>query len=241
MEGAMFTTVRASSSVAQRSLASRRARLGLVVVFALGALGLFPAPVFASAEPVLLVHGYRGSASSFNTMRARFEADGRTAVAISLPSQDNVVNARAIRDFIAARGWTHVDIVAHSMGGLSSRQFIKFLNGAATVDAYVSLGSPQYGILIACGLPSWYGGQMCPYSSFIRNLNSGDDTPGAPAYATLYSTGDTYVPNSSSRLDGGACFIRVSGVSHSGLLTDANVYRLARTATNRRCPGTFMP
>jgi triacylglycerol esterase/lipase EstA (alpha/beta hydrolase family) len=237
----MFMSIRASTSVTQRTLVSPRARLGLVVVFSLGALGLFPAPVLARAEPVLLVHGYRGSASSFNTMRARFEANGRTAVAISLPSQDNAVNARAIRDFITSRGWTRVDIVAHSMGGLSSRQFVKFLGGTATVDAYVSLGSPQYGILVACALPSWYGGQMCPSSSFLRDLNAGDDTPGAPAYATLYSTGDTYVPNSSSRLDGGACFIRVSGVSHSGLLTDANVYRLARQATNRGCPGTFMP
>jgi triacylglycerol lipase len=236
----MFAAARASSPLARHTLNSKRGRVGLVLALALGALGAAPAPVFATVEPVLLVHGYRGSASSFETMKARFIADGRQAVAISLPSQDNIVNGRAIRDFITARGWARVDIVGHSMGGLSSRYFAKSLSGTAKLDAYVSLGTPQYGIYTACLLPSWYGGQMCPSSSFISNLNSGDDTPGDTAYATLYSTGDTYVPNSRSRLDGGACHIQVSGVSHSGLLTDASVYRLARTATQGGCPGTFV-
>jgi triacylglycerol lipase len=204
-------------------------------------LGLAPTPVAAAGEPVLLVHGFRGSPSSFDTMKARFVADGRQAVAIALPGQDNIVNARAIRDFISARGWSSVDVVAHSMGGLSSRYFAKSLSGTAKLDAYVSLGSPQRGIYSACTLPSWYGGQMCPYSSFITNLNSGDDTPGDPAYTTIYSTADVYVPASRSRLDGGACHVQVSGVSHGGLLTDAAVYQRTLAATKRTCPGTFVP
>jgi triacylglycerol lipase len=218
-----------------------RLRLAVVLAVVAGALGLTPGHALAAGEPVLLVHGYRGSPTSFDTMKSRFVADGRQAVAIALPSQDNIVNARAIRDFITARGWAKVDVVAHSMGGLSSRYFAKSLSGTAKLDAYVSLGSPQRGIYTACALPSWYGGQMCPYNSFIANLNSGDDTPGDPAYTTLYSTADLYVPASRSRLDGGACHVQVSGVSHSGLLTNATVYQLARAATDRSCPGTFVP
>ena len=63
---------------------------------------------------------------------------GRTAVAIDLPSEDNVVNVAAIRDFIAAQGWSRVDLVAQSMSGLSARQFVKFLKSSAVVDSYVS-------------------------------------------------------------------------------------------------------
>jgi triacylglycerol lipase len=235
----MHRAVRATLVTTHQS--TLRLRVALLLVAALAALGAAPSPVFAANEPVLLVHGYRGSPSNFDTMKARFIADGHEAVAISLPGQDNVVNARAIRDFISARGWSQVVVVAHSMGGLSSRWYAKSLEGTTRLVAYVSLGTPQYGIYSACLLPSWYGGQMCPYSSFIRNLNTGDDTPGATDYATLYSTGDTYVPNSRSRLDGGACHIRVSGVSHGGLLTDPNVYRLTRTAADGGCPGTFVP
>ena len=96
------------------------------------------------------------------------------------------------------------------MGGLSARQFIKFVKSTATVDSYVSLGTPQYGIYSACILPGWYGGQMCPTSGFLRDLNRGDDTPGRVAWTPIYSTSDEFVPNSASRLDGGAYDVQVS-------------------------------
>src|SRR6186713_326564 len=106
----------------------RSASLGLAAVVAFVALVSIGTASAAAAEPdpVLLVHGYRGSPSTWSDMIARFAEQGRTAVAIDLPSEDNVVNARAIRDFIAARGWARADIVAQSMGGLSARHFIKF-------------------------------------------------------------------------------------------------------------------
>jgi len=78
-------------------------------------------------DPILLVHGYRGDPSTWADMIANFAAVGRTAVAIDLSSEDNVVNSRAIQAFINAKGWQRVDIVAQSMGGLSARQYIKFL------------------------------------------------------------------------------------------------------------------
>src|SRR5712691_8578461 len=147
--------------------------------FAVALLGAGAVPTMAAdpPDPILLVHGYRGDPSTWADMIANFAAAGRTAVAIDLSSEDNIVNARAIQAYIAAKGWPRVDIVAQSMGGLSARQYIKFLK-PSVVDTYVSLGTPQYGIYAACFLPSWYGGQMCPYSSFLRNLNLGDDTPG---------------------------------------------------------------
>ena len=221
-------------------LQSIRARR-LAAAFALAALvaAVLPGPAGATPDPVLLVHGFTGSPTSFNTMLSRLQAAGRVAAAIDLPSEDNIVNARAIRDFAAARGWRRFDLVGHSMGGLSSRYFIKSLNWTATVDAYVSLGTPQYGIYSACLLPTTYGGQMCPSRSFIKSLNTGDDTPTATYYSTLFSTSDGYVPSSSARLDGGACHVQFSGVSHSGLLTHSGVYAATVAALDRVCQGTF--
>lgn len=194
----------------------------------------------ADPDPILLVHGYRGSPDTWAEMIARFAAEGRTAVAIDLPSEDNVVNATAIRDFLAARGWSRVDLVGQSMGGLSARQFVKFVKSKVVVDSYVSLGTPQYGIYSACVLPQGFGGQMCPNSSFLRALNRKDDTPGGSAWTTIYSTGDLYVPNSASRLDGGACHVQVAGVGHNEMDNDAGIFAHVLAAVDGACTGTFV-
>jgi triacylglycerol lipase len=214
------------------------ASLGLALLLGVGAVGGGTA-LAADPDPVLLVHGYRGDPSTWAQTVSWFAEHGRTAVAIDLPSEDNVVNAAAIRDFIAAQGWARVDIVGQSMGGLSSRQFVKFLKSSAVVDSYVSLGTPQYGIYTACALPVTYGGQMCPTSSFLRALNRKDDTPRKTFWTTIYSTSDLYVPNSSSRLDGGACHIQVSGVGHNEMDNDPTIFAHVLAAVDGTCDGTF--
>jgi triacylglycerol lipase len=207
---------------------------------ALLAIVLLAAPGAALAappDPVLLVHGYRGDPSSWADMKAFLESHGRTVAAIDLSSEDNVVNARAISAFVRDRGWTRVDLVGQSMGGLSARHFVKSIKSPVTVDAYVSLGTPQYGIWAACVLPSWYGGQMCPTSRFLRDLNSGDDTPGKTAWTTIYSTDDEFVPVSATRLDGGACHVQVSGVTHNYMDNDPGIMADVLTAVDGGCPG----
>ena len=210
--------------------------LGLALLLAVGGAGAGSA-LAAGPDPILLVHGYRGDPSTWADMIARFAAEGRTAVAIDLPSEDNTVNAARIRDFIADRGWGRVDLVAQSMGGLSARHFVKFLKSSARVDSYVSLGTPQYGIYSACLLPRTYGGQMCPSSSFLRDLNRKDDTPGGAAWTTIYSTSDELVPTSASRLDGGACHVQVSGVSHNEMDNDAGIFAHVLAAVDGTCTG----
>lgn len=195
----------------------------------------------AVIQPVVLVHGWNGSTSSMATLKSRFEAQGRQAFSIALPGQNNITNANALATFInnvkAQTGATKVDLVSHSMGGLSTRYYIKSLGGGGNVGEYVSLGSPHYGTGLACFLTTNAGGQMCPWSSFLGSLNSGDDTPGSLLYTTIYSTNDGLISNSSSRLDGGACFKQVSGPSHSGLTQDAAVFAHVLAAVDGTCPG----
>jgi triacylglycerol lipase len=208
----------------------------------LGLLAISIAPSAGAAaepDPVLLVHGWRGNPSTWAEMIDRFAAAGRHAEAIALPGQDNIRNAQAIRDFITSKGWGRVDIVAQSMGGLSARYFIKTI-GTSKVDAYVSLGTPQYGLISACLLGSTQGGQMCPSSSFLRGLNAGDDTPTDVYWTTIYSRTDGLVPNSSSRLDGGACHVfEDPGVPHNSMDNDERIFTHVLDATDRTCDGTF--
>ncbi len=222
----------------------RFGRRFVVVIAALAMSGAAGTVRAAVPDPILLVHGWTGHPSTWQQMIDRFAAQGRTAVAIDLTTENNVTNAAQIRDFIAARGWTRVDIVAQSMGGLSARHYIKAL-GTSVVDTYVSLGTPQYGIFAACLLPTNSGGQMCPWSSFLRNLNSGDDTPpGAgsqPVYwTTIYSATDGVVPTSASRLDGGACHVYENpGTGHNEMDNDATIFNHVLAAVDRTCVGTF--
>jgi triacylglycerol esterase/lipase EstA (alpha/beta hydrolase family) len=63
----------------------------LLIAFAL--LAVVASPVRgATPDPILLVHGYRGSASNFSELKPWLVDRGRTVVALSLPSQDNKVN-----------------------------------------------------------------------------------------------------------------------------------------------------
>lgn len=192
-----------------------RSLRNLVIVGML--LGLTVAPA-GRADPILLVHGFGSSATTFSDLEPWLRLEGRTVVALDLPGQDNVVNARYIKDEIAALGWARVDLVMHSMGGLAGRYLIRSLGGVALVQAYVSLGTPQHGIDGACLFEVAGGGQMCPSASFLAELNRGDETPDGPAWATIYSRSDRAVPYLSSRLAGGACNFEVSGLSHHGLL-----------------------
>ena len=215
----------------------RVAAIGLALV---AMLGLAATPAAASTnDPILLVHGWRGSPTTWGDMINRFAAQGRTAVAIDLATEDNIRNAAQIRDFIKAKGWTKVDIVGQSMGGLSARHYIKFL-GPTVIDTYVSLGTPQQGLISACFLPVSSGGQMCPSNSFMRNLNAGEDTPGAVYWTTIYSRTDGVMPTSAAKLDGGACHVEVGGPSHNYLDNDAAVFNHVLAAVNRQpCTGVM--
>jgi triacylglycerol lipase len=216
---------------------ARPIRTVILALFVLVAAA--PGAAAAGRDPVLLVHGYRGSPGTWADMKAYLEKQGRTVHAIDLASENNVTNANAIRAKLKELKWRTVDIVGQSMGGLSARWFAKSIDSGVRVDAYVSLGSPHYGIWSACALPTSYGGQMCPTSGFLSDLNAGDDTPGTTDWTTIYSTGDEYVPTNSSRLDGGACFVQFEGIGHNAMDNDPGIMAATLAGIDGRCTGTF--
>jgi triacylglycerol lipase len=198
---------------------TRRLR-NLVIAGMLLGLTLSPA---TTTDPIVLIHGFGSSPRIFSDLEPWLRLDGRTVVAFDLPGQDNVVNARYIKGQIAALGWTRVDLVMHSMGGLAGRYLIKSLGEADLVQAYISLGTPPYGVDAACLFDVGGGGEMCPSGAFLSDLNRGDDTPNGPAWATISSRTDRLVPYERSRLDGGACQFEVTGLSHDGLVHSPDV------------------
>lgn len=196
----------------------------------------------SSPDPVLFVHGINGSSSEFDLLRMRLVADGWPADRLfALDFADpqwgcNVDNADAIAAEVTrirqATGAARIDLVAHSMGTLSSRHYIKHLGGTEVVNTYVTLGGLHHGNRLSCLNPLdvcvWQ--ELCPTKPFLTALNADPATPGALAWVSIYSADDETVPTSSAHLDG-AENIEVRGVGHAGpggLTEDEGVYREVR-------------
>ncbi|MDI9610427.1 MAG: alpha/beta fold hydrolase [Archaeoglobales archaeon] len=202
------------------------------------ALVISPVVVQAAKDPVLFVHGFTGSASNWATMIARLQADGWPsnrlfAFTFSNPydASDgaNVRNAQEVAKWVdyikRVTGASKIDIVAHSMGGLSTRYYLKFMGGTANVDDYISLGSPHHGTIYAL-----YG-DMRIGSPFLIRLNLGDETPGTVSYTCIYSPIDALVqPMTSAQLRG--CDNRMVLCGHMEMLTDRTVYNIVKSKLN---------
>jgi len=206
------------------------------IVLCIAGLALTPASSLA-LDPILFVHGWSGSSSNWNTMKSRFEKDGYPAshlVAYSYnTSNSNKVSAEKevkprVESLLKATGATKVDIVAHSMGSLNSRWYIKFLGGETKVDEWVSLGGPNHGTNFAYGCWSTACTEMRPGSTFLKELNAGDETPGAVNYGTWWSPCDEIINPDSSVPLSGATNTETACISHLDLLTDETTYKQVR-------------
>lgn len=195
------------------------------------------APAAAQAnDPILFVHGWNSTGSVWDTMIPRFQADGWTSAELNNwsynTSQSNATTAGLIRDkvntILGATGAAKVDLITHSMGGLSSRYYIKNLGGDAKVDEWVSLGGPNHGTDTANFCFQTSCTEMRIGSSFLAALNSGDESPGAVNYRTWWSPCDTVINPDSSVAISGATNTQTACVSHSGLYEDATIYGQVR-------------
>lgn len=198
------------------------------------------APGCGARRPLVLVHGINGSSAEFTVMKQRLVADGWPASWIYLfDAKDpkwgcNVDNAAAIRSLVekavAETCQPRVDVVAHSMGTLGSRYFLKNLAGAGLVNTYVTLGGPHHGLSSPCYAPDFLGvcvwRELCESGDFIKQLNAPPVIVGQGRWVSIYGTADTTIPNASSQLTG-AENISMPGVEHSGakgLTEDAATY-----------------
>ncbi|NWF25816.1 triacylglycerol lipase [Streptomyces sp. PKU-EA00015] len=194
----------------------------------------------SSSHPILFVHGYNGSGANWDTMVSRFRNDGWPAAYLDQWSYDsrqsNATTAEQLAGevdrLLAATGASQVDVVTHSMGGLSSRHYLKNLGGEARAEAWVSLGGPNHGTDTANGCFDPSCAEMRIGSNFLTALNSGDETPGGPRYATWWSPCDTVINPDTSVALTGAGNTRTACLGHNALLTDATVYAQVRSMIN---------
>lgn len=210
----------------------KRFALLVTVVSAL----LVPAASAHAVDPIVFVHGWSSSGSVWNTMIGRFAADGWTSSQLNNwsynTSQSNATTASQLATRInqvkAATGAAKVDVITHSMGGLSSRYYLKNLGGTSSVDDWVSLGGPNHGTNTAWFCFQTSCVQMRPGSSFLSALNSGDETPGTVNYGTWWSPCDEVINPDTSTILSGATNTQTACISHSAHLSNSTVYSQVR-------------
>jgi triacylglycerol lipase len=187
-------------------------------------------------DPVVFVHGFASSAAIWTTMINAFVTDGWVSADLTAWSYNanlsNVTTAEQIKTKVdsitLATGAPKVDLISHSMGGLSARYYTGTLGGAAKVDGWVSLGGPNHGTTTANFCFSQSCLEMRPGSSFLTALNSGDETPGASRYATWRTPCDQVTTPTESVSLSGATNNVTACIGHSDLYIDTTVYAQVR-------------
>jgi triacylglycerol lipase len=204
----------------------------LAVALATVAL-LAPAAATAVAhDPILFVHGWAESESVWSTMIRNFEGEGWRREELNnwrySTSQSNVRTASEVRtkveEILRRTGAAKVDLVTHSMGGLNTRYYLKNLSGTEKVDDWVSLGGPNHGTSTASFCPETSCVEMRIESTFLRELNREDETPGTVNYGTWWSSCDEIINPDESVLLSGATNNAAGCVSHVGLTSNATVF-----------------
>jgi triacylglycerol lipase len=200
--------------------------------------------------PVLLIHGYGCNSGYWHALSKSLVDANITHHAIDLEPVfadiDTYVPAihEAVDALCADSGQEHIIIVAHSMGGLATRAYMRD-HGNRRIAQLITLGTPHHGTGIAnfgVGMNSrqmhWRGNASNGVPShWLRDLDAGEDAATRARIVSIYSHHDNIVaPQTSSHLEG-ARNIEYQGIGHVALalhpLIHARVLAEIRNASVR--------
>jgi len=163
--------------------------------------------------PVVLVHGTFGDRQHLlEPLSARLAGAGYCVFSLDYGNRgtgDIAASAAQLETYVdrvlAATGAARVSLVGHSQGGMMPRYFIKHLGGDRVVDDLVGLAPSHHGTTL---VPAGWSVPLClacdqqaAGSSFLAELNAGDETPGEVSYTQVTTRYDeVVVPHTSGYL-----------------------------------------
>jgi triacylglycerol esterase/lipase EstA (alpha/beta hydrolase family) len=180
-------------------------------------------PSAAHPRPVVLVHGtFANSVDNWTALAPYLEARGYCVFSLDYGQLPGVPlfhglgpidrSAQQLSAFVdkvlAATGAAKADIVGHSQGGMMPRYYLKFLGGAAKVNALVGIAPDNHGTTLdglANLLPYFPGAQdllssatpgladQVAGSAFLTKLNAGGDTVAGVHYTVIATRYDEVV------------------------------------------------
>ena len=192
---------------------------------------LVPAP----GQPgVLLLHGYFCNRGLWNPWLERLNAHQVPCVALSLSpvfgSIDDMLAPveAAVRELEAATGVPPL-IVAHSMGGLVARAWLRLQPGhARRVRAVMTIGTPHGGTGLARLAFSRNGVQMQRGGAWLQALAASEGPALAARFHCLYGLCDNIVfPARTAVLPGAAEVVALRGVAHVDLVETPQAWAMA--------------
>jgi triacylglycerol esterase/lipase EstA (alpha/beta hydrolase family) len=178
--------------------------------------------------PVLLLHGYGCNSGYWAHLIPLLDAARISHASVDLEPVAGDIDGyvplveRKVEELRAATGATKVAIVAHSMGGLVARAWMR-AHGTHTLARLITLGTPHHGTALARFGLGQNAFQMRPGSAWLRQLASSEDGAARALVTSLYTHHDNIVsPQESSRLDG-ARNLEFGGVGHVALGSNPRV------------------
>jgi triacylglycerol esterase/lipase EstA (alpha/beta hydrolase family) len=193
---------------------------------------LVPDPPPAPATcPVLLLHGIGCNGAVWTGMRAALARQGIApvyAMSYGPPFIPIASTAPQIADKIAQierdTGASQVVIVAHSMGGLVARSYLRAF-GPSHVRRLVTIGTPFAGSMHAWLMTGASLADMRPGSPYLAALARPTADEQAVPSVSIWSWHDSMVtPQDSSRLPYGQNVV-LAKIAHNALIADEGVQR----------------
>ena len=209
-----------------------------MILYALIAPDPPPAPATC---PVLLLHGIGCNAGVWTDMRAFLAREGIApvyAMSYGPPFIPIATTAPQIAEKIYQierdTGASQVVIVAHSMGGLVARSYLRAF-GPSHVRRLVTIGTPYAGSKHAWLMSGASLADTRPGSPYLASLaNPVDDEQAVPT-VSIWSWHDTMVtPQDSPRLPYGENVV-LAKVAHNALISDQGVQRLVAIEIRKAC------
>lgn len=179
--------------------------------------------------PVLLVHGYLCNHRVWDELAAALRARGHWVLAVDLEPVFSDIDAYSAtleagaRALLAACPSRQLAVVAHSMGGLAARAWLR-AQGDARVATVLTLGSPHQGTALARATHTPNGAQMRPGSAWLGNLAASESAKRRAKLHLAWSSHDNVVfPAHAQGLEGSPTQ-RFDGLGHLQLCRDRAVH-----------------
>jgi len=214
----------------------------------------------SKAPPVLLLHGYGCNSGYWSHLVPRLDAAGISHASVDLEPLTGDIDGyaplvqRAVEALCEAARTDRVVIVAHSMGGLVARAWMRAC-GTAHVARVITLGTPHHGTCLAAFGLGLNAAQMRraaqgraardepPECAWLRALAQGEDAAARALVTSIYSHHDNIIAPQSSSILPGARHLAFGGVGHVALgrnrrVLDALMGEIASAARERDKAGS---
>jgi triacylglycerol lipase len=190
-----------------------------------------PGATTSQKVPVLLLHGFFCNRGLWHSFAGQLAQRGHLCLGINLEpvwaSIDDYVPSitKAIDQLIEQTGQQKIAVVAHSMGGLAIRAYIRQY-GNEKIARVVTLGAPHQGTYI-----SEYGhgknvGEMALQSKWRDELMLRETPARNAIFTVIISHDDNIVAPQNIQTIAGAKKIEVAGIGHLYMIFDSGIRSL---------------